>query len=120
MPSTCFQNGLGLSEVPECLKLTDLENQLVAKNLVFIKIRPTPKSRYDIMNDRIVNVPISDDDIVKTIDTLPRSQNESGLVHVQLKRMLTLKNPYNEEMIRPAKTMEAVKYLKNNHTNIRI
>ena len=65
LPAICFQNGLALSAVPQCLELTDLECQLIAKNLVFIKISPTPRSRYDVMNGRIVNVPINDDDIIK-------------------------------------------------------
>ena len=67
------------------------------------------------MNGRIVNVPISDDDIIKMVDTLPRKQDESGLVHVQLKRKLEFKNAYKEEMIRTNKLSEAVKYLKLNH-----
>ena len=53
MPKLCHLNGLQLSKVPTCLQLTSLGNQLLAKNLVFIKIRKTPKTRMDLMNDRV-------------------------------------------------------------------
>ena len=92
MPPICFNNGLGLSDVPECLKLTTLENHLISKNLVFIMVSPSPRSRYDKMHNRIVNVPIPDDDVVKTVTTLPRQGNSSGLINVQLKRKLEYKN----------------------------
>ena len=38
MPSQCYKNGLDLATVPECLKISDVGNQLLAKNLVFIKV----------------------------------------------------------------------------------
>ena len=53
MPKLCYLNGLELSKVPKCLQLTSLGNQLLAKNLIFIKIRKTPKTRMDLMNDRV-------------------------------------------------------------------
>ena len=115
MPNICFQNGLGLSPVPDCLKLTDLENHLISKNLIFIKVRPSPRSRYDNMFDRIVNVPIPDDDIIKSVNSLPRNSDNSGLIKVQLKRDLSFKTVHKEEMIRPKILPEAVNYLKLNH-----
>ena len=44
MPPQCSQNGLEFSIIPECLQLEDLESQLIAKSLVFMKIRQLPKS----------------------------------------------------------------------------
>ena len=123
MPDICYLNGLGLSDVPDCLKLTDLENQLVARNLVFIKIEPSPRSRYDTMKDRIINIPIGDEDIIKTVDSLPRSQDTNGLIQVKLKRKLEYKKPYKHQFVRHDKLIEAVKYLKVNHpsySNIQI
>ena len=38
MPSQCYKNGLDLADVPECLKISDVGNQLLAKNLVFVKV----------------------------------------------------------------------------------
>ena len=53
MPPMCFKNSLEPSFVPDCLKdLSNLEKQLIVKNLIFIKIRQLPKTRMDAMNDR--------------------------------------------------------------------
>ena len=38
LPSQCQENGLQLAPVPDCLKISDAGNQLLAKNLVFIKV----------------------------------------------------------------------------------
>ena len=53
MPPMCSKNSLEPAKVPDVLKgLTDLEKQLIVKNLVFIKIRQLPKTRMAAMNDR--------------------------------------------------------------------
>ena len=38
LPSQCQENGLQLATVPDCLKISDVGNQLLAKNLVFLKV----------------------------------------------------------------------------------
>ena len=53
MPKLCFRNGLELSEVPKCLQLSSLGNQLLAKYILFIKLRETSKRCMDRMNDRV-------------------------------------------------------------------
>ena len=53
MPPMSFQNSLTPAIIPDCLKeLTNLEKQLIVKNLVFIKVRQLPKTRMAAMNDR--------------------------------------------------------------------
>ena len=53
MPPMNAKNSLEPAMVPDCLKnLTNLEKQLIVKNLIFIKIRQLPKTRMDAMNDR--------------------------------------------------------------------
>ena len=53
MPPMCSKNSLEPATIPDCLKnLTNLEKQLIVKNLIFIKIRQLPKTRMDAMNDR--------------------------------------------------------------------
>lgn len=52
LPNLCFRNGLELAKVPPCLQVGDLGNQLLAKHLVFIKIRHLPKTRMQSMYDR--------------------------------------------------------------------
>ena len=65
MPPLCSKNSLDYMETPECLKLTNLEKQLIAKSLVFIKVRQLPRTRMDAMNDRVINVAIGDDEMIR-------------------------------------------------------
>ena len=111
-PSWSVMNQLFLDEIPEELKLTDLENQLIAKNLIFMKLKKLPKSRMGAMADRVINVPLHDEDIVKTVTSLPRSLEESHLVPVKFKRMKALKNSHAEAFVRPEKLLQALKALK--------
>ena len=53
MPKLCFQNGLKLSKIPDCMQLSSLGNQLLAKYILFLKLREHNKSGYGILNDRV-------------------------------------------------------------------
>ena len=102
-------------EIPDALALTNIEKQLIVKSLIFIKIRALPKTRMLAMNDRVVNVPIEDNDIIKHVTSLPRTDKNSGMVTVQMKRKMTMKNIHKRGLIRPDKIYEALVYLKENH-----
>ena len=53
MPPMFFKNSLMPPFIPDCLRdLSNLEKQLIVKNLIFIKIRQLPKTRMAAMNDR--------------------------------------------------------------------
>ena len=67
------------------------------------------------MNDRIINVPIEDNDIIREVTSLPRTDKNSGMVTVQMKRKMTMKNIHKRGLIRPDKIYEALVYLKENH-----
>ena len=85
------QNNLQLIETkayPE-LDLKEVENQLVAPNLIFQKIKLLPKSRWNAMIDRTVNVPIPTQEINQTLEQLPRKPENACIIPVQLKRMKT-------------------------------
>ena len=123
MPPICAKNGLEYAEIPSCLQLVNLERQLICKDLVFIKVREMHKSGMSKMNDHVINVPIGDDDIIKTVNALPRTQINNGLVTVGLKRDMAIKNFHRLQLVRPDKVYEALLYLKDNHpsyTNIDI
>ena len=113
MPAISKYNGLGFTKPPE--KLTMLENQLLASNLIFLKIRKLPKTRMESNNDRLINIPIPDDDIIKNISKLPRSTEESGLIAIKLKRQMFKKSVYREEMVRPKVIFRYLNYLIKNH-----
>ena len=116
MPPCCAKNGLEYPDIPDCLQLSNLERQMICKDLVFIKIRRLPSyMRMEAMNDHIINVPIEDDDIIKTVTSLPRTQKNNGLVTVGLKRDMALKKMEKLQMIHPERVHAALLQLKENH-----
>ena len=44
LPRIHVSNGLALDEIPEELNLTNLEQQLIARNLIFLKVKKLPRS----------------------------------------------------------------------------
>ena len=61
------------------------------------------------IRDRLINVPLTDEDINKTIMSLPRTEDKAGVVAVKLKRKLGMKNCHAEQFIDPNKCIRAVK-----------
>ena len=59
---------------PYCLKLNNLEKQLIVKSLLFMKVRQLPKTRMEAVNDRIINIPIEDGDLIKKVISLARTK----------------------------------------------
>ena len=116
MPPCCAKNCLEYPDIPDCLQLSNLERQMICKDLVFIKIRRLPSyMRMEAMNDHVINVPIEDDDIIKTVTSLPRTQKNNGLITVGLKRDMALKKIEKLQMIHPERVYEALLHLKENH-----
>ena len=112
-PSINISNGFALEDVPEELKLKDLEQQLIAKVLLFMKVLPmTKKHKMPKIIDRVINVPLHDEDITKTISSLPRSPNDAAILDVMFKRKLDLKSPHNHAYIKRSVLIKALKKLK--------
>jgi hypothetical protein len=111
-PSISIFNGLALDDIPEELMLTELETQLIAKTLLFMKIKLLPKSRMGAMLDRVINVPLEDEDLVKTVEAFPRLLSESAILPVKFKRMKGMKNTHMEAFIRPEILTKAILKLK--------
>ena len=90
MAPMSYQNNLQLVNInkyPE-LKLSDLEQQLIALNILFQKIVLLPKSRWNAMKDKTVSVPVETTDVMDTLIKLPRTPADAHLAVVQLKRRL--------------------------------
>ncbi len=116
MPPLCYFNGLQLDKIPDCLKLNELESTLIAKNIIFLKLFQLPVSRWSAIKDNVVNVPVTDNDLEKTlssISSLPRDPNDAGLIAVQLKRKISFKNVVTESFVNPKKLIAALELLKN-------
>ena len=114
LPAMAAANGLAVFPIPDQdLNLTELENNLIAKRLMFQKIYQLPKSRMAACKDRLINIPISSNDVVNTLQNLPRTPQEAGLLEVKLKRKLEYKNTHQQAYIDPKKIYKALEFLKS-------
>ena len=107
-------NGLGLIDLKgdNDLLLTELENNLISKRILFQKIYQLPKSRMAGCKDKLINIPIHEEDVINTIKNLPRTPSEAGLLEVKLKRKLEYKNDHKKEYVNPSKIYKALDFLK--------
>ena len=121
MPPLCAANGLRLNESENTMKsddlmLTELEGALIARSIIFMKIFLLPKSRWTALKDRAINVPIPETSVLNTINMLPRTPKEAGLVAVSLKRKKEFKNSHKSQLINTERMFRVLKKLKeNNH-----
>ena len=65
--------------------------------------------------DRVICVPIADDDIVKTVTSLPRTSENDGYITINLKRMKSLKKNEMQETVKVEQLFEALEYLRLHH-----
>jgi hypothetical protein len=113
MPKMCSNNGLKVDILPDpSLKLTELENNLIALNIIFQKLHLKPKSRWSGTHDRLVNIPIGENDIMNTVKSLPRTPAEAGIIEVSLKRKLEFKTTHIVQLINTKKIYKYLDYLK--------
>ena len=99
-------------EYPE-LNLTEMETSLIAKNLLFMKLYKLPTSRMTAIKDRVVCVPIDDDTINQTLQSLPRAPNEAGVVPVNWKRRKSDKGNHLQEWVNVDKIFKCLETMKN-------
>ena len=102
---------LNLSDYEE-LKVTELENAMIALNIIFQKVFKLPKSRWPGMKDKTINIPIYESDILNTIEALPRTPTEAGIVPINFKRKKEYKNNHIVQFVSVPKIMNALKTLK--------
>ena len=118
IPRMSAFNGLELDEIPEELKLTDYEEQLIALNMLFIKIFKLKKSGMNAVDGRVINVPLEVEDVANTVTKLPRNFEDAKLVPVNWKRKLSMPGSHIQAFVRAdmlAKAVEKLKELRNPH-----
>ena len=93
------------------LKLTDLEQSLIARSLIFLKIHKLPKSRMGCVKDKIVYVPINENDTLNTINTILRTPSEAGILPIKVKRKKEYRSSYKEEFVSIPKIIGALRVL---------
>ena len=105
-------NGMELVKVDPDLQLIELENNLIAKRILFQKIYKLPQSTIAACKDKLVNIPIYDNDILNTIAQLPRTPKEAGLLEVKLKRKLQYDNCHKKQYVDKDKLFQALEFLR--------
>jgi len=93
---------------PEVLNLTQLEERLISPRIPFMQIRELPRGCQLSIHGNVVNVPA---EVNLTVNSLPRSLNDSQTIPIKLKRKLTYKHHYKFQNVRPKKVLDAAKYL---------
>ena len=78
-----------------------------------MKIKKLPKTRMEAMVDRVVNVPVEDCDIQRTLDSLPRTLEESAVIPIQFKRKKDMKNVHASAFVRPLKIYKCLIALRD-------
>ena len=71
-----------------------------------------PRSRWSIIKDKIINVPINDSAISQTVNSFPRLPSAASVIPVQLKRRKLYKGSHVEQYIRPAHLVSALNALQ--------
>ena len=113
MPVQAVANGLELPEIPPELKgLTRLECRCISLRIPFMQIRALPRGGRGKIRGPCVNVPATLEPISQV---LPRVPEDMDLVFLKFKRIITYKNNYMRDYIRPYKVMAALHWLKENN-----
>ena len=93
LPPQNYYNGLQIEEQPDVLKqLSDQEATLISPMMTFFKIYILPVSGIHATKDRMILVPISSENINKTVSSLPHPVDDSGIIPITLKRKKDMKN----------------------------
>ena len=115
MPPMCYKNGLEVDPIPPGLKdLNELEEPLIARRIIFLKLYNLPVSRWFSFKDHAINVPIEYEDILNSLAAVtqfPRLPDEAGHVPVDLKRRKKYKNTHKSDYIQPKKLIKALEEL---------
>ena len=112
MPATSVMNANKIYDLPDCLRnLTEVENVLLAPRIAFMKMIRLPVSRMSGIRDRIVNVPIPNKTIEKTVASLPRSLprtlEEAQVIPISLRKKRDLVTSHIEQWIDPERVIES-------------
>ena len=104
LPPKAASNGLNVVPVPEHVRLQSyLEEALIAKLLLFVKIFSLRSSLMPAIKDQVVVIPLEEQDIQKIVHSLPRLPSESGIIDVQWKRRVGQKNCHLQAKVNPSK-----------------
>ena len=95
MPALSEKNGLYVEEIPPELQLTPLENQCIARNVLFMKIKELPITQMKGMVDRTVLVPINNTRVINTMEFLDMLEDPQKLLTSNFQKIFK-KNSKND------------------------
>ena len=65
------------------------------------------------MIDKVINVPVAGDSVTNTLNLLPRTMDEAGLIEVTFKRKLEYKTSHHRgQLVNPKKLYKVLDHLK--------
>ena len=111
IPACSVANKMTFPKIPEELKITQMEERLIAPRLAFMQLKELPRGGQIHLTGNVVNVPA---DVNTTVKQLPRMMDNSETIPIKLKRKISHKNFVAFEQIRPNKVLEAAKWLVQN------
>ena len=113
MPPKAAANCLEATAVPDDVRLGSyLEEALLARTLLFMKIFSLKSSLMPAVKDKCVVIPIEHADVLNTVQSLPRLPSESGIIDIQWKRRVGQKNAHLQAKVEPEKIFRALEFLK--------
>ena len=113
----CAQNGLKVNPIPTQFQdMTQLEQDCCATNKIFMKIHVKGKMRWKNQKDKVINVPVREEDMLNTVQSMPKTPDEAGLIQLNWNYKKDIKTPYKSELVRPKLILDLLSYLKN-HKN---
>ena len=112
-PPKITSNCLEVVSVPDHIKLSSyLEEALIARVLLFMKIFSLRSSLMPAVKDKCIVIPLEKNDVINNVESLPRLPSESGIIDIQWKRRLGQKNYHLQAKVDPTKLFEAIQFLK--------
>ena len=113
MPPKAVANCLEATALPDNVRLASyLEEALLARTLLFMKIFCLKSSLMPAVKDKCVVIPIEHADVLNTVQSLPRLPAESGIVDIQWKRRVAQKNAHLQAKVEPDKIFRALQFLQ--------
>ena len=64
------------------------------------------------LKDKCIVIPLEEKDVLNTVESLPRLPSESGIIDIQWKRKVGLKNTHLQAKVDPNKIFNALNFLK--------
>ena len=112
-PPKSSTNCLAAVPVPEdLLPRSYLEEALLARVLVFIKIFSLKTSLMPAMKDKCIVIPLERGDVYNTVESMPRLPSEAGIIDIQWKRRMAMRNVHLQAKVDPDKLFRTLKFLK--------